>query len=110
MTTSSATKGSEEECKLGAQVANPIIKQQQELYFSKYQRHLTNAQLNDLVERIVILQQLYFQDTEIQCKYDNVEYWESISDGLHVTKKVLNRIVRRVRTYTSAKMLTLHLP
>lgn len=101
MTTSSAMKGSEEECKLGAQVANPIIKQQQELYFSKYQRHLTNAQLKDLVERIVILQQLYFQDTEIQCKYDNVEYWESISDGLHVTKSIKSNSALGSNLYVS---------
>ena len=65
--------------------SNPIIKQQQELYFSKYNENMSTEQTNNLIERIIILQQLYFQDTIIQSQYNDIEYWESISDGLHVS-------------------------
>ena len=66
--------------------SNPIIKQQQELYFSKYNENMSTEQTNNLIERIIILQQLYFQDTIIQSQYNDIEFWESISDGLHVSK------------------------
>ena len=46
---------------------------------------MSTEQTNNLIERIIILQQLYFQDTIIQSQYNDIEYWESISDGLHVS-------------------------
>lgn len=77
----------EEDELLDAKSSNPIIKKQRELYFAKHQRHMTVAQINNLIERIIILQQLYFQDQAVQSKYNNIEFWESISDGLHVNKE-----------------------
>ena len=54
--------------------SNPLIKQQQELYFAKYNENMSTEQTNNLIERIIILQQLYFQDTIIQSQYNDIEY------------------------------------
>eukprot|EP00943_MAST-04B_sp_MAST-4B-sp1_P005983 g5983.t1 len=63
---------------------NTMLKQQQELYHKKYNKPMTSNELENLIERFIILQGLYFQDLDIYHKYDDKEYWENISDGLHV--------------------------
>ena len=59
--------------------SDPIIKQQQELYFSKYQRRLTNAQLNDLVEAHRDIATVVFS------RYRNtMQVWQCRVLGVHI--------------------------